>query len=218
MIGAIRVLLAEDHALVRAGIAALLRQLPGIEIVGEASNGREAVRLIAELLPDVVLLDITMPGLNGLQVLARATMEYPHIRIIILSMHENEEYVWQALHAGAAGYLLKDSGVGELEIAVRAVAQGGTYLSPAVSRHVVNDYVRRVGGERSSLERLTQRQREVVQLIAEGNTNQEIASALGISVKTVESHRAELMDRLEIHDVPGLVRFAVRMGLVPQDR
>lgn len=218
MIGTVRVLLAEDHALVRAGIAALLRQLPGIEVVGEAGDGREALRLIGETLPDIVLMDITMRGLNGLQALTRVTLEYPHIRVIVVSMHDNEEYVLHALRAGAAGYLLKDSAVEELELAVRSVARGGSYLSPMISRNVVVDYVRRIGGERSSLERLTSRQIEVVQLIAEGNTNQQIAATLGISVKTVETHRADLMDRLEIHDVPGLVRYAVRMGLVAANR
>lgn len=213
----IRVLLAEDHALVRAGITALLGRLPGIDVVGGACDGREALELIASLTPDVVLMDLTMPGLGGLQTLTRVQEEFPLVRVIIMSMHDNEEYVWQALRAGASGYLLKDSGVEELELAVRSVARGGTYLSPAVSRHVVTDYIRRVAPE-SSLDRLTPRQLEIVQLIAEGNTNQEIARTLSISIKTVETHRYQLMERLEIHDVPGLVRFAVRMGLVASDR
>jgi DNA-binding NarL/FixJ family response regulator len=213
----VRVLLAEDHALVRAGISALLGRLPGIEVVGGACDGREALELMASTTPDVVLMDLTMPGLGGLQTLTRVQEEFPNIRVIIMSMHDNEEYVWQALRAGASGYLLKDSGVEELELAVRSVARGGTYLSPAVSRHVVTDYIRRVAPQ-SSLDRLTPRQLEIVQLIAEGNTNQEIARTLSISIKTVETHRYQLMERLEIHDVPGLVRFAVRMGLVASDR
>jgi DNA-binding NarL/FixJ family response regulator len=172
---------------------------------------------MASTTPDVVLMDLTMPGLGGLQTLTRVQEEFPNIRVIIMSMHDNEEYVWQALRAGASGYLLKDSGVEELELAVRSVARGGTYLSPAVSRHVVTDYIRRVAPQ-SSLDRLTPRQLEIVQLIAEGNTNQEIARTLSISIKTVETHRYQLMERLEIHDVPGLVRFAVRMGLVASDR
>lgn len=213
----VRVLLADDHALVREGISALLGRLPGIEVVGGACDGREALELIASTSPDILLTDLTMPGLGGLQTLSRVHQEFPLVRVIIMSMHDNEEYVWQALRAGAAGYLLKDSGVEELELAVRSVSRGGTYLSPAVSRHVVTDYIRRVAPERS-LDRLTPRQLEIVQLIAEGNTNQEIARALSISVKTVETHRYQLMDRLEIHDVPGLVRFAIRMGLVASDR
>jgi DNA-binding NarL/FixJ family response regulator len=213
----VRVLLAEDHELVRAGITALLGRLPGIEVVGGACDGREALELIATTTPDVVLMDLTMPGLGGLQTLGRVQEEFPNVRVIIMSMHDNEEYVWQALRAGASGYLLKDSGVEELELAVRSVSRGGTYLSPAVSRHVVTNYIRRVSPE-SSLDRLTPRQLEIVQLIAEGNTNQEIARTLSISIKTVETHRYQLMERLEIHDVPGLVRFAVRMGLVAADR
>ena len=213
----IRILLAEDHALVRAGLRSLLERMSGVEIVGEAGDGREAIELIGKLLPDVVLMDITMPGLNGLHTTVRARTEYPSVRVIMLSMHDNEEYVWQALNAGAAGYLLKGADPTELGLAIRSVAQGGSYLSPAVSRHVVNDFVRRVGTDRSSLDRLTPRQLEIVQLIAESHTNQEIAGELDISLKTVETHRAQLMARLDIHDVPGLVRYAIRMGLVPSD-
>jgi DNA-binding NarL/FixJ family response regulator len=213
----IRILLAEDHALVRAGFRSLLERMSGVEIVGEAGDGREAIELIGKLLPDVVLMDITMPGLNGLHTTVRVRAEYPSVRVIMLSMHDNEEYVWQALNAGAAGYLLKGADPTELGLAIRSVAQGGSYLSPAVSRHVVNDFVRRVGTNRSSLDRLTPRQLEIVQLIAESHTNQEIAHELDISLKTVETHRAQLMARLDIHDVPGLVRYAIRMGLVPSD-
>ncbi len=215
--GTIRVLLAEDHGLVRAGIRRLLEDLPGILVVAEAVDGREAVDLITRHLPDVALVDMTMPGLNGLAVVGRATADAPSVHVLVLSMHDNEEFVWEALAAGAAGYLLKDSSATELELAVRSVAAGGAYLSPAVSRHVVRDYVRRGGPEQPGVERLTQRQREIVQLIAEGNTNSEIAETLTISIKTVESHRAQLMSRLDIHDVAGLVRYAVRMGLVERD-
>jgi DNA-binding NarL/FixJ family response regulator len=215
---AIRVLLAEDHALVRAGLRSLLERMSGIEVVGEAGNGREAIEMIGRQLPDVVLMDITMPGLNGLHTAARAKAEHPQVRVIMLSMHDNEEYVWHALHAGAAGYLLKDADGAELELAIRSVARGLSYLSPAVSGHLVSDYVRRAAPERGSLERLTPRQIEIVQLIAEGYTNREIADQLDVSLKTVESHRAQAMSRLDIHDVPGIVRYAVRMGLVPADR
>lgn len=210
----IRMMLAEDHTLVRAGIRALLQNLEEIEVVAEAGDGREALRLVEIHEPDVVLMDIAMAGLNGLEATARISKTFPNVRVIILSMHANEEYVLQALRAGAVGYLLKDAGTAELELAIRAVARNETYLSPLVSKHVVADYVRRVGGEPSSLERLTRRQREILQLIAEGHSTQEIAQMLSISGKTVETHRSQLMERLDIHDVAGLVRYAIRMGLV----
>jgi DNA-binding NarL/FixJ family response regulator len=210
----IKVLLAEDHTLVRAGIRALVQKLEEVDVVAEAGDGREALRLIETHHPDVVLMDIAMSGLNGLDATARITKEFPNVRVIILSMHANEEYVLQALRAGAVGYLLKDAGTAELELAIRSVAREETYLSPAISKHVVSDYVRRMGGEPSSLERLTRRQREILQLIAEGHSTQEIAQMLSISVKTVETHRSQLMERLDIHDVASLVRYAIRVGLV----
>jgi DNA-binding NarL/FixJ family response regulator len=212
------VLLAEDHALVRAGFRALLENLPGIQVVAEAGDGREALRLIETHRPDVVLMDITMPGLNGLEAAARVASEFPYVHVIILSMHANEEYVLQALRAGAAGYLLKDADPAELEMAVTAVARGETYLSPPVSKRVIADYVRRVGDESSSLVRLTPRQREVLQLITEGHTTREIARILDVSVKTVETHRTQLMERLDIHDIAGLVRYAIGVGLVSLEK
>jgi len=214
----IRVLLADDHTLVRAGIRSLLEGLENVEVVGEAGDGQEAVRLAESLRPDVVLLDVGMPGLNGLDVAARLAAQDASIRVLILSMHTSEEYVLRALRAGCAGYLLKGSAVAELAIAVRAVARGETYLSPAVSKHVMDDYVRRTGGATDPIDALTPRQREVLQLVAEGNTSKDIADRLGLSFKTVEAHRAQIMERLGLHDVAGLVRFAVRMGLVrPED-
>ena len=214
----IRVLLADDHTLVRAGIRSLLKGLENVEVVGEAGDGQEAVRLAESLRPDVVLLDVGMPGLNGLDVAARLVAHDASIRVLILSMHTSEEYVLRALRAGCAGYLLKGSAVAELEIAVRAVARGETYLSPAVSKHVMDDYVRRTGGATDPIDALTPRQREVLQLVAEGNTSKDIADRLGLSFKTVEAHRAQIMERLGLHDVAGLVRFAIRMGLVrPED-
>ena len=210
----IRVLLADDHTLVRAGIRSLLQGLENVEVVGEAGDGQEAVRLAEALRPDVVLLDVGMPGLNGLDVAARLATHDASIRVLILSMHTSEEYVLRALRAGCAGYLLKGSAVAELEIAVRAVARGETYLSPAVSKHVMDDYVRRTGGATDPIDALTPRQREVLQLVAEGNTSKDIADRLGLSFKTVEAHRAQIMERLGLHDVAGLVRFAMRMGLV----
>jgi len=210
----VRVLLADDHTLVRAGIRELLQKIDGLEVVGETGDGREALDLVKTHGPDVVLMDITMPGLNGLEAAERIAKERPKTRVIILSMHATEEYVMQALRAGAAGYLLKEAALAELEIAIRSVARGETYLSPAISRHVVEAYMRRVGGETGPLEQLTPRQREILQLIAEGATTKQIASRLNISGKTVETHRAQLMERLGIHDVAGLVRYAVRVGLV----
>jgi DNA-binding NarL/FixJ family response regulator len=211
---AVRVLVADDHALFRAGIRKLLQSFAGIEVVGEAADGHEAVHLSATQRPDVLLMDIGMPGLNGVEAAARLTREGARPRVIILSMHTGENHVLRAIRAGAAGYLLKDADPAQLEAAVRAVARGEIYLSPAVSRYVVEDYVRRAGGDRSPLDRLTSRQREVLQLIAEGNTTKAIATRLGLSMKTVETHRAQLMERLEARDVAALVRLAIRVGLV----
>jgi DNA-binding NarL/FixJ family response regulator len=221
----IRVILADDHALVRAGFHALLASLEGIVVVAEAADGRQALQLVEANRPDVVLMDISMPELNGLDAVEKITRDFPQVRVIILSMHANEEYVLQALRAGAAGYLLKDAGIAELELAVRAVGRGETYLSPPVSRSVIDDYLRRLsspaeaGGLPPGPEaKLTPRQREVLQLIAEGRTTQEIAKRLNLGVKTVETHRAQLMERLDIHEVAGLVRYAIRIGLVnPED-
>ncbi len=210
----IRVLLADDHTLVRAGLRSLLQDVEGVEVVAEAADGREALELIARHRPDVVLMDIAMPGMNGLEATLRAAREHPGVRVVILSTHAVEEYVLQALRAGAAGYLLKNADTAELALALKSVHRGETYLSPPVSKHVVADYVRRVGAAPGPLERLTPRQREVLQLVAEGNTTKEIASKLGISVKTVETHRAQLMQQLDIHDVAGLVRCAIRLGLI----
>ena len=210
-----RILLADDHTLVRAGMRALLNELPDMEVIAESGDGREALRLIGEKKPDLALIDISMPGLNGLELAARAGKEYPSTRIVILSMHVDDEFVRRALVAGAAGYVLKNADRAELEMALRAVARGDTWLSPAVSRRVVEAYAR--GGDAPSegpFEMLTPRQREVLQLIAEGLTTKEIASRLDLSMKTVETHRTELMQRLGIHGVAGLVRYAIRAGIV----
>jgi DNA-binding NarL/FixJ family response regulator len=210
----LRVVLADDHALVRAGIRALLAGIAGIEVVGEAHDGHEVVDLVEKLHPNLVLMDIAMPGLNGLEASARVVKSSPGTAVIILSMHSAQEYALQALRAGASGYVLKDADFAELELAIAAVARGETYLSPAMSRHLVADFRRRVADKPDPLERLTSRHREVLQLIAEGNTTKDIAAKLKLSVKTVETHRAQLMDRLDIHDVAGLVRFAIRVGLI----
>ena len=213
----IRVLLVDDHQLVRAGIQALLRGLAGVEVVAEASDGREAQRLIAVHHPDIVLMDIMMPGMNGLEATARIVKEHPGTRVIMLSVNATEEYVLQSLRAGASGYLLKNITPAELETAIRAVARGERYLTTAVSRHVIDAYLERVGPEASSLDRLTPRQREVLQLVAEGATTKEIGRKLGVSVKTAEMHRSQLMEALGIHDVAGLVRYAIRMGVIAPD-
>jgi len=213
-----RVLLADDHALVRAGIRALLEKMTGIEVVGEAGDGRETLELIRKRLPDLVLLDLAMPELHGLESLARATKEFPAVKMMILSMHANEEYVLQALRAGARGYLLKEAAVDELDLALRTVAGGEIYLSPRISKHVIADYLKRLKNESPLRDELTPRQREIVQLIAEAKSTKEIAFLLKISVRTVEAHRAQLMARLGIYDVAGLVRYAIRVGLVPTER
>jgi DNA-binding NarL/FixJ family response regulator len=212
----IRVLLADDHALVRAGIRSLLGAMAEVEVVGEASSGEEALDLAQRQHPDVVLMDIAMRGITGLEAAAAMRERLPSVRVVILSMHSGEEYVLQALRAGAAGYLLKDAATGELELALRSVMRGESWLSPAVSRQVVEGYVQRTGGE-TAPEVLTARQREVLRLVAGGKSTKEIAFLLNLSVKTVETHRAQIMDRLGIRDVAGLVRYALRTGLVPPD-
>jgi DNA-binding NarL/FixJ family response regulator len=217
-VSAIRVVLADDHALVRAGIRALLEKLPGIEVVGEADNGRQALELIKKSAPNLVLLDISMAELGGLEALPRIVKDFPAVKVLILSAHANEEYVLRALRSGAAGYMLKDAATAELQLAIDSVIEDKTYLSPSISRTVIDSYLERVGGPFSPLEQLTSRQREILQLIAEGKNTKEIADTLDISVKTVEAHRLQLMARLEIHDVPGLVRYAVRSGLVSAER
>jgi DNA-binding NarL/FixJ family response regulator len=216
-VSAIRVVLADDHALVRAGIRALLEKLPGIEVVGEADNGRQALELIKASSPNLILLDISMAELGGLEALPRIVKDFPSVKVLILSGHANEEYVLRALRCGAAGYMVKEAAAEELEVAIKAVAQGKTYLSPLVSRTVVDSYLDRAAGDKGPIEQLTARQREVLQLIAEGRNTKEIAGMLDISVKTVEAHRLQLMARLNIHDVAGLVRYAIRSGLVSSD-
>jgi DNA-binding NarL/FixJ family response regulator len=213
----IRLLIADDHTLVRLGIRALAQTLAGVEVVAEAGDGREALALMKSLRPDVAIMDISMPGLNGLEATAQATRDCPEVRVLVLSAHPNEEYVARALRAGAAGYLIKGSSLAEFEIAIRAVARGETYLSPSVSTLLISDFLRRSNVEAGPTELLSPRQREILQLIAEGHTTKEIARLLHLSAKTVETHRTQLMHRLDIHDVAGLVRYALRNGLVTAD-
>jgi DNA-binding NarL/FixJ family response regulator len=198
----------------RAGLRALLERLTGYEVVAEARDGLEALILIEQHRPQLVLMDIAMPNLNGLEAAARVAHRFSEVRILMLSMHSSEDYVRRALQAGAQGYLLKDASPTEFRLALETVARGEVYLSPAASSHVVAAYVNGVRCEGSSLTSLTPRQREVLQLLAEGHRTKAIAQRLQISARTVESYRAQLMRQLGIHDVPGLVRYAVRMGLV----
>ncbi len=235
-----KILLVDDHVLVRAGLRILIEKIltlkmPDLTIVGEASDGAEAIELAKKLRPDLVLMDITMPGINGLEAAARLTKEVPEAKVIILSMHTGEDYVLQALRAGASGYLLKDSATSELDMALQAVSRGDTYLSPAISKYLIEHYLGRSGGKAPARapvpasiaapvappaapphapDPLTPRQREILQLIADGKSTKEIAFLLNLSGKTVETHRAQLMDRLGIHDVAGLVRYAMRSGLI----
>lgn len=214
----VRVLLADDHALVRAGIRALLEKLPGVEVVGEAGDGREALELVRLKQPDVVLMDISMPGLNGLEAAERMAQEFSKIRVIILSMHNNEEYYWRALKAGASGYLLKKAASAELATALERVVRGDIYLSHEISTRLHKKFSPSgIADRKSPLEELTGRQREILQLIAEGQNTKQIGEILKVSPKTVEYHRMKLMDCLNVHDIPGLVRFALRMGLLPQE-
>lgn len=211
----VRILLADDHPIVRAGIRAELERIPGVEFVGEATDGRVALDMVKEHSPDVVFMDISMPNLNGLEATLRIGRDFPQTRVIILSRHDNEEYFWHALKSGAVGYLLKKSAVAELGTALDRVIHGEIYLSRDLSERLLKKFpLQQIAHRKSPLEQLTERQREILQLIAEGQTTKAIALILNISPKTVEYHRAQLMDRLKIHDVPGLVRFALRSGLI----
>jgi DNA-binding NarL/FixJ family response regulator len=206
----IRILLADDHAVVRQGFKMILAAQPDMEIVGEAANGREAVELTEQLRPDVVVMDVSMPELNGIEATRRLASLVPHARVV-LSMHKDSVYVREILRAGARGYLLKDSGAADLVAAIRAVASGESYLSPAVSGAVLDDYRRHAT---NPIDLLTSREREVLQMLAEGKTNKEIAGVLNLSVYTVDAHRGRIMEKLNLHSIGELVRFAVRNGLI----
>lgn len=207
----IRILLADDHAVVRQGFKMILSAEKDMEIVGEAGNGREAVEQAEQLRPDIVVMDVAMPELNGIEATRRLATSMPHTRVIALSMHKDSVYVREILRAGARGYLLKDSGAGDLVSAIRAVASGESYLSPAVSNAVLDDYRRHVT---NPIDLLTSREREVLQMLAEGKTNKEIAVVLNLSVYTVDAHRGRIMEKLNVHSINELVRFAVRNGLI----
>lgn len=208
------VVLVDDHALVRAGLRMLIEALPDMAVLGEGADGYQAIALVEQHQPHLVLMDIAMPGLNGLEATARITKQWPRVKVVVLSMHQDDQYVRQALKMGASGYLLKDSASTELALAVRAVLRGETYLSPAASKGVLTDYVQRLRSDDSAGVHLTPRQREVLQLIAEGCSTKEVAQRLDLAVKTVETHRTLLMKQLDVHEVAGLVRYAVRAGIV----
>lgn len=215
----IRVLLAEDHTIVREGLRALLEDPEDIEVVGEACDGRRAVEMARALQPDVVLMDLGMPGLNGMDATRQIRAHAPAARVLVLSMHAGEEYVRPAIRAGAVGYLVKGAGLSDLVAAIRAVAGGEAFVSPAAAKVLLRDASAPEGTHASGPEagHLTGREREILQLVAEGKTSKEIGRLLHISVKTVEGHRGRIMDKLDIHDLAGLVRYAVRTGLISAD-
>lgn len=206
----VTVILVDDHNLVRGGLRALLTGWKDIKVIGEATDGASAMELVRQQAPDIVITDITMKGVGGVELAANLQVQFPAVRVIILSMHAGEHYVQQALGSGVSAYLLKDAAMVELELAIRAVMRGEKYLSPAISQQVVNGFVE---ANAKLAESLTGRQREILVLIAKGESTKEIAHALGISVKTVEAHRAQLMERLRINDVASLVKYAIRVGL-----
>lgn len=210
------VLIAEDHTVVRQGLSALINRQPDMQVIGEAGDGKEAVEKTKELCPDVVLMDIAMKHMNGLEATARIKKMAPEVKVLVLTMYENEEYIFQILRAGASGYLLKEAAMNDLISAIKAVKKGESYLSPSISKKVIEDYIRRAElGEKATInDILSDREREILQLIAEGHTYDDIASILCISKKTVETHRANIMDKLNIHDKVGLVKYAIRKGLI----
>jgi two-component system, NarL family, response regulator NreC len=211
-----RVLLADDHQLMRSGIRLMLEREPDLSVVGEAGDGREAVALAKSLKPDVVVMDIGMSNLNGIEAAQQMTGDRPEIAVVMLSMHSDESYVLRALKAGARGYLLKDSAEADLIKAVYAVAGGKSFFSPAVSKVLLDDYVRKLrrSGTEDAYDLLTAREREVLQLIAEGKSNKDIANLLNLSVYTVESHRSNLMEKLNVRGLPELILYAVRKGII----
>lgn len=210
----IRLIIADDHALVRQGLRALVEKISWVTVVADVGDGRQAVETAKLEQADVVLMDIAMPGLNGLEALIQLRRECPQTKVIMLSMYAAQEYFEQAMDAGASGYLLKDADRTELELALRTVSRGGSYLTPEVAKYAIAAHHNRPEREKGQLGRLTPRQREVLQLVAEGMTTKDIAQRLDLSPRTVEQHRADIMDRLEVRDLPGLVRIAIQSGLI----
>jgi two-component system, NarL family, response regulator NreC len=212
----IRIVLADDHSVMRSGLRALLQQHPDMQVIGEANDGREALSLAESLKPDVAVLDITMPNLNGIEAARQMAAKQLDVAIIMLSMHSDESYVLRALRAGVRGYLLKEAAEIDLLHAIRAVTQGKSFFSPMVSRMLAEDYIRRLQGKEvvDSYELLTAREREILQLIAEGNSNKDIANLLSLSLYTVETHRGNILQKLNLHSVPDLILYAVRKGVI----
>ena len=215
----ITVLVAEDHTIVRKGICSLLATKPDIEVVGEAEDGWEAIKKVETLLPDVVLMDITMPHLNGLEATRHIKKMFPQVKVLALTMYTNEEYISQVLQAGASGYVVKQAAPAELISAIQAVHRGDSFLSPSVSKTVIEEYLKHTDAapQGDHYEALTDREREVLQLIAEGYSNREIAEKLQVSIKTVGVHRVNLMEKLGIHNVTDLVKYALRKGIISLD-
>ena len=211
----VRIILADDHNIVREGLRSLIEKELGMEVVGEADNGRTTVKLAMDLKPDMIIMDVSMPDLNGIEATRQITHELPDIKVLALSMHSDKRFVAGILKAGASGYLLKDCAFEEMAGAIRAVADGGTYLSPGVAGAVIQDYVRRLSDSDTPMvtSTLTPREREVLQLLAEGNSTKEVAARLNVSIKTVETHRRQLMDKLDIHSIAALTKYAIREGL-----
>lgn len=212
----IKVLIADDHAILRDGIRLLLEAQSDIEVVDEAADGREAVGKAIELEPEVVLMDIAMPFLNGLEATREIKKAVPSTKVVVLTMHDSEEYILQILNAGASGYVLKHASGSDLLAAIRAVHRGGSYLHPTVTRKVIDDYLRRLSAdrERTTFDGLTEREMQILKLITAGNTNQSIAEQLCLSIKTVQTHRTHIMEKLGVHDRTELVKYAIRKGLV----
>ena len=217
--GKIKVLVADDHTILRQGIKALLDNQEGIEVIGEAKDGREALEIIEETLPDVILMDIAMPGLNGLEATRRIKKKFPRMKVLVLTMYTNEEYIFQILNAGANGYLVKETAFQDLISAIKAVYKNEAFMSPSISKKVINSYIKKAqDDEEKTREILTTREREILQLIAEGNSSKKIAELLFISPKTVETHRTHIMDKLNIHNRTGLIKYAIRKGMVDVDK
>ncbi len=212
----IKIFLADDHTIVRQGLAKLLEAEPGFEVIGEAKDGREAVNRVKKLLPDVVIMDIAMPMLNGIEATRQIKRMLPRVKIIILSMHSHDRYISELIGLGASGYLLKDASGREIIKAVAAAVKGDVYLSPSISRRVIDDYLalRKTSSREDLYNRLSNREREVFQMIAEGHTTKKIADILCVSPSTVKTHRANIMDKLQLENISQLVQFAVRLGIV----
>lgn len=216
----VRILIAEDHTIVRKGLCSLLKNEKDIDVIGEAENGKEAIKQVEELNPDVVVMDISMPLLNGLDATRQIKKRFPEVKVLVLTVHSNEEYISEILKAGASGYIVKKAAPEELVAAIHAISRGNSFLSPSVSKSVIKKFLQVAGAEagleKSSL--LTEREREVLQLIAEGHSTRKIAEFLFISVKTIEAHRSHIMEKLDLHNIADLTRYAIRTGIISSER